>query len=141
MLDPVSTWADGFNALPKTSDPSWAANMADLVDSLTTMKLDVLAATPPGGMSVFTFGKVAFQGVLLTLTPVPSAIIGATNFAGAWEQGVLTAILAPPPNPGYYPMIPVAKAALIVQLAAIVPGDNANDFAAAFRAAFAMLGT
>lgn len=141
MLDPVSTWTTAFNNLPKTADSSWATNMANTVDGLVTGKLTVSAATPPGGVCYFTFGKAAFEGVLLTLVPVPSAIIGATNFAGAWEAGVLASILAPPPNPGYPLKIPIAKAALIIQLAAIIPGDNADAFATAFRGAFAMLET
>jgi hypothetical protein len=141
MLDPVSTWKDAFNALPKVADSSWASNMATSVDGLTTSKLSVPAAVPPGGICLFTFGKAAFEGVLLTLVPVPSAIVGATNFAGAWEAGVLASILAPPPNPGYPIKIPLAKAALILDLAAIVPGDSADAFASAFRAAFAMLET
>lgn len=155
-LGPVGDWSSTFNSLPKVGDTSWAANLADAVDGLTTGKLELtnIKTTPAS----FIFGKAAFEAALLPLQPVDSAMTGAQNFAGAWEQGILASVMsvssgasvglpatpantfsAPPATILDAPSLVLAKAGLVSAIASIVPSENADTFAEAFRNAFLAL--
>lgn len=164
MLEPVSNWESTFNNLPKVSDGSWSQNFADAVDGLTTGKLEISnIKTVPAS---FVFGKAAFKSALDPLMPVNTAIEGATNFAGAWEAGLLASTMTvsvgasigiPVPPTNVYgplssagspsppstlidaPSIAAAKASLVIALTAIPPSADANAFASAFRSAFLAL--
>lgn len=155
MLDPSSTWSSTFNALPKTADASWAANMADAVDSLTSSKLTI--STIKTVPAAFVFGKSAFKSALEVLVPVDSAAQGASNFAGAWEKGLLASTMTVTPGASVGlpatpanifsaasslvdpPSITSAKAGLVSALTSIVPSETADAFAEAFRTAFLAL--
>jgi hypothetical protein len=153
MLGVVGDWTDKFNNLPKVGDTSWATNMANAVDELTTGLLEISnIKTIP---AVFTFGKAAFEAALLPLAPVPLALTGATNFATAWETGINASTMTVSPGASVdLPATPAntyssvastlidvasvtsAKTNLIIAIAGIVPADNADAFATAFRNAF-----
>jgi len=156
MLGPVSDWESALNSLPKVKDTSWAANLADAVDGLTTGMMELInIKTIPAS---FTFGKSAFQAALLPLKPVSSATKGANNFADAWEQGVLASMMsvspgatvglpatpgntysAPPATLVDPPSVATAKAGLVTAITGIPPSEDANAFAGAFRDAFLAL--
>lgn len=156
MLDPSSSWSDQFNNLPKVADSSWALNLANVVSTLTTGKLEIPSIqTAPAS---FLFGIAAFKSALELLTPVGSAAEGAMNFANAWEQGLLAstmtvlpgATVGLPPTPANTfaptpatmidpPSIAAAKAGLVAAISGIAPGPDANAFADSFRTAFLTL--
>lgn len=87
MIDDLATWKSTFEALPKVTDISWAANFANWVyDRVVNNELTGLTtASPP-----LLFDKGTFQTALEATVQTTDPVTGATQFANAW----LTAINA-----------------------------------------------
>lgn len=152
MLDPVSVWSDEFASLPLVGDPSWAMNMADVVDSLVTGKLQINEISPP---SSFTFMKAVFAAQLLPIVAAPPPA-GAFAMAAAWGAAMqasqmvvsagasvgapspATTFSAPPVTILLPPSIAAAQAVLAAALLAAppVPDAKASIIGPAMRTAF-----
>ena len=85
MLEPLSSWKNGFANLPLVADASWKQNLADLVDGLVTNKLTIIGITPN---AVFTFNKTLFRAGLEPLVATTNTLQAATTLAQAWGSAV-----------------------------------------------------
>jgi hypothetical protein len=149
MLDPDIVWRQEFATLPTTSDPSWAANMADMLEKLTNGKLTVSGLIPE---STFTFQKAVFQSIAVTAVPapLPAGVIIITNaFLSAVSASTMfinagTSIGAPTPATTFAapPSVTIdavaASELLRAQLLAALPVPDAlaSTVPSAFRSAF-----
>lgn len=86
MLEPLSTWKNGFANLPLVADAAWKQNLADFVDGLVTNKLTIAGITPN---AVFTFNKTVFRAGLEPLVATTNTLQAATTLAQAWGSAVM----------------------------------------------------
>jgi len=153
-VDVLDIWKTTLKALPKTADNSWAGNFAAWTDDRTTSKMDLLIID----QFTFTFAKAIFEGALIGLGPTPSAVIGITAFANAWETAINASTVVVPagasigtPSPAttwsavsstiiLAPSIALAKAKILELVTAPTVADALNsEFPIKFRDAFLLL--
>lgn len=152
MLDPANVWLDEFENLPAVLDTSWATNLADLIDNLTTNKLEITGITPS---ATFTFAKPVFEAALLPIVAGPPPV-PQQQIAAAWQTAMTastmliasgasigapspaTTFSAPPLTLIEPASVTAAATALQVALLAAVPVEDPQDSTVplAFRTAF-----
>lgn len=156
MLDPASFWISEFANLPITDSNDWPDNIADLIDSLTTNKLEISGISPP---STFTFNRNVFKAGIVSLVPNANVVPNANAFALAFANAVAastmfvaagssvgaptpaTTFSAPPVVVILPPTIAAAQAALTSSIIAAVPvaDPTMSTVPVAFRDAFLAL--
>jgi hypothetical protein len=95
-VEPLQTWKDELENLPKVADGSWSLNFANwYADMISGIEPDSSALTPSG--FVFTFPVAIFASALSALSPTTDAVAGITGFATAWETALLasTSVVGP----------------------------------------------
>lgn len=162
-IDALQVWKDTLAALPKVADPSWALNFAGWVaDRVPNITPDPSILDASAGFT-FVFAEPIFAAALVALPPSPSAILGVTGFALAWETAILTNIFPATLNVAagakrngssapadtfsvvtsvlLDPVSIVAAKAKIIELAAAAPVSDPQDseFPIKFREAFLLL--
>lgn len=91
-VDPLNTWKQTLDSLPKVGDISWALNFASWAgDRITNIQSDPMSLDTTTGFT-FIFNKVSFAAALATLPPTPSQALGIAGFATAWETSILTTV-------------------------------------------------
>jgi len=157
-IDPLQTWKDELENLPKVSDNSWALNFANWYAlRIVGIEPDPAVLTSVGW--VFPFPVPVFASALISLTPTNDALAGIQGFADAWELAILSTIpviapgsFIPPPTPAtiFSAIIPpvvidpasvAAGKAKLVELVTAPPVSDPKDsqFPVKFREATLLL--
>lgn len=157
-VDPLQTWKDTLENLPKVINTSWALNFANWYASrISGIEPDPSSLVPAGWS--FPFPVPLFASQLQSLLPTTNALAGITGFANAWETAILATIptmtpgtFIPPSSPPtlFSSIIPpvvidppsiVAGKAKIIELITSPPVADAQDseFPVKFREATLLL--
>lgn len=153
-VDALAVWQTELRDLSKTEDNTWAGNFSFWTNDRTTSKMGLLIID----QFIFTFARAVFESALLPLGPTPSALIGITAFANAWETAINASTVVVPvgasigtPSPAttwsavfstiiLVPSIALAKAKILELITAPVVADALNSqFPIKFREAFLLL--
>jgi hypothetical protein len=160
MLGSLATWTSALDNLPKVTNSTWRANLANAVDDLVTGKLEIAAIL--GTTSAFTFGKSDFQTELASCVATSSTSEAAGHFADAWAAGMSAAtwsvsvgayvgtsspattygsvnsagVPSPPTASTVVASITSARAGLVSAITSLEPSNSSQPFAEALRNAF-----
>lgn len=161
-IEPLQTWKDELENLPKVADNSWALNFANWYASMIIgIEPDPAALTPTGW--VFTFPAPVFAANLQSLAPTDSQLDGISGFADAWLAAAqistivvapgtivgpppgtppaIFSVVNPPPETQIDPSSVTAAKAKILELVTAPPAGSAQDsqFPEKFRDATLLL--
>ena len=160
-IEPLQTWKDELENMPKVDNPTWAINFANYVDEMIAGLTPQAAALDVSAGYSFTFDKTLFAAQLATMAPTPDPVSGITALANAFLASItspltLFAILpgafVPPSTPATLfsvvaptilnPATPPLLHAKLLELIASSPVDSAQDseFPIKFREAVLLLG-
>jgi len=126
-VEPLATWNDTLNSLPKVADTSWTDNLTGWYkDNIANITPDPSLLAASG--FTFTFNEAIFKTQLLTLAPTPDALAGITGFANAWQAAINATIIVCGPGTTLQPSSPATifsvVAATIIDPSSVVLGFN-----------------